>query len=518
MQQVTKQTFAPTRMFDPMLKISLATMAGVLFAAFWFLVYIGGLLDSFSFLFLLPWIILLTAVLLAPVMYFASRGGQGFDSPLMLCTVSYFIPAFAVGGLSLAVGWSQPYYLDLINDVRTTLQFTILLIIIGYVGLAVGFFLPIGSKAGDLFGKILPEREHTASAYLLPGVILLSIGLLSSTYALIAGVIGFQRVDEVGIFDGLIFLSTLFPAQGSFILWWALFREGRLSTRSWIIVGFLIATAIFTALFAGNRGTLISMGIIVVMAYLLAGRKFTLRSSAITVGLLLLALLAGMIYGTAFRANKGSQSRAGIDEYAGTVGDTLTSIASGKNVENFELGLTSLAQRLDIVSSLAVVVSNHEQLAPYEEGYGLDNNIAKDTTYFFIPRAIWPEKPVASDSRAYSDLYFEYDENSFAITPIGDLLRNFGVPGVFLGMFLLGIALRFIYRSLVEGRTPNLLRSTLYIMLVITISYEGFYGTILPMLFKVGITAMIGLIIVELIATQTERFGRKSVPISRNVR
>jgi hypothetical protein len=167
--------------------------------------------------------------------------------------------------------------------------------------------------------------------------------------------------------------------------------------------------------------------------------------------------------------------------------------------------MANLAERFDGVSSLGVVVSNYEVLAPYEESYGLNNNIWNDTTTFFIPRVVWPEKPVASDPHMFGDLYFNYGDNSFTITPIGDLLRNFGVIGVPLGMFALGLLLRMIYRSLIEGQAVTTWRATLYFMLVVNLSYEGFYGTILPYMFKVGATAVVGIVFVSLLARRLDR-------------
>ena len=75
----------------------------------------------------------------------------------------------------------------------------------------------------------------------------------------------------------------------------------------------------------------------------------------------------------------------------------------------------------------------------------LKNNIINDLLTSLIPRFVWADKPNTSDPRAYSDLYFDYGENSFAITPFGDLLRNFGVIGIPLGMLIIGIYLRIIY-------------------------------------------------------------------------
>ena len=112
--------------------------------------------------------------------------------------------------------------------------------------------------------------------------------------------------------------------------------------------------------------------------------------------------------------------------------------------------------------------------------------------------------PVASDPRRFSDLYFNFNGSSFAITPIGDLLRNFGIIGVPIGMAILGLVLRLIYSSLVEGQPPVVWRLNLYFMLLSSVSYEAFYGTIIPDLFKVGFIAVIGILLVNLIAKKID--------------
>jgi hypothetical protein len=129
---------------------------------------------------------------------------------------------------------------------------------------------------------------------------------------------------------------------------------------------------------------------------------------------------------------------------------------------------------------------------------------------FAIPRVIWAEKPVASEPRKYSELYFDYGDNSFTITPMGDLLRNFGWEGIPLGMFILGILLRIIYSALVENQPFSLWRITLYFMLLTSVSYESFYGGILPFLVKVGTVSVVGLLIVNFF---TKKNGRNNVKI-----
>jgi hypothetical protein len=159
-----------------------------------------------------------------------------------------------------------------------------------------------------------------------------------------------------------------------------------------------------------------------------------------------------------------------------------------------------LTERIDSVSPLAVVVSNYEALAPYEEVWGINDNIYVDTVTFFIPRVAWPDKPVSIEPSKYGDLYFNFSENSFTITPMGDLLRNFGPFGVPIGMFVLGLIIRTLYASLVEDHGFSYWRVTLFYMMFSNISFEGTYGLIIPILFKIGIASFVGLVIVRFFA------------------
>jgi hypothetical protein len=145
---------------------------------------------------------------------------------------------------------------------------------------------------------------------------------------------------------------------------------------------------------------------------------------------------------------------------------------------------------------LAVVVSNYETLANYEAGYGLDNNIWKDSLSFLVPRFLWQDKPVATDPYKYGDLYFNYGENAFTLTPMGDLLRNFGPWGVPIGMIFLGFVIRILYASLIENQEFSFWRATIFYMLLTGISYEGSFGLIIPYDIKIALVSLLGLFIV----------------------
>ncbi len=456
--------------------------------------------ESYPYIYLLPWAAGLAVLLTIPSLILYYRGKFTFADPLIFATWSYFFPGFVIGGVFFAGGWSQPVFLALIQDFSYTMPLTFTLVGVGFASMAVGYFLPIGSKLGTTVAKRLPQADYPLDSYIAPGVLLLSLGVLNTIIAFAIGLFGFQRSIEINSYDGLVFLTTLFWMQASFLLWYIIFRQRRLRFIFIPVLAMLVTTAVTKSIFAGNRGTIIQIFTTVVLAFILSGRRF--GGKQLTVASLILAglLFIGMIYGTTFRMVKGGEEQLGAGQYVENVFETFDHLGRSDMNQSMEFGFESIAGRVDAVSMLAVVVSSYEQLQPYEEAYGLDNNIFIESTTFFIPRIIWSDKPTVSDARRYSDLYFNWGESSFIITPIGDLLRNFGMIGVPIGMLILGIVLRFIYSSLVEGQKPSIWRYTLYFMLLTSISYEGFYATIIPNMFKIGVVAVAGMVIVVLIA------------------
>ena len=479
-----------------------------------FLVGVGSeSISGYLFLFVLPWVMGLGVLMAIPAAILYYKGKFSLANPVIYSTWSYLFPAFVLGGFFFSVGWSQPFFISFIQDAYYNLPLTVIVIALGFTGLAVGYFLPIGRRLGDWVNKFLPESNYDPSKYIVPGVGLLILGVMNTILAFALGVFGYQKADEINSYDALIYFTTLFWLEASFLLWAVLFQRKRFTIANVIVVALLIITALSKALFAGNRGSLVQAFQVVVLAYILSGRKLGIKQGAIAGFILVILLTFGMVYGTTFRSVKGGESKQSMDEYAENVSRTLDKIGNSDVSQTLETGFSSLTERVDVLSTLAVVVSNYEQLAPYEEAYNLDNNIWKDMAASLVPRVIWKEKPISSDARQFSDLYFNFGETSFAITPFGDLLRNFGMWGVFLGMLVLGIFLRFFYRALIEDQPRSLWRSTLYFMLLTSVSYEAFYGLLIPNFVKVGFIAVVGLLFVTLFLNK--RPGLKARPLSQ---
>jgi hypothetical protein len=486
---------------DTALLFPLAIIAAVIFIGGLSLIYLtDDTSNPFSEMYLMPWVLLLGVTIAIPNVYLIYKGKFHLFHPLCFAAWSYFIPGFFIGGLLLASNLSQPFYLAFVEDEQYNLPLTLVYIAVGYAGLSAGFFLPFAKSAGGRIRNLLPKWEWEAKRLLLPALLLLAIGWANNIIAFTFGILGYQKVEEIGQFDGLIFLLTLLWIQASFVLWLSIFKTKQLNFNHYIIIALLLTTSLAKAAFQGNRGSLVSIFFMVACAFTFSVKKLELKHRVYGAVILSLLIVVGMIYGTTFRSVKGTEAQISTEAYVGNILTTFDKLGEQDLTQNLGDGFAALAERLEAVSSLAVVVANYEKLEPYEESYGLKDNIWNDSLYFFIPRPLWKEKPVGSSPRDFSALYFNFGDNSFIITPMGDLLRNFGTVGILIGMMLLGFVLSVIYNSLIENQEFSYWRITLYYVLLTTVSYEGFYGILFPNMIRYGLIAVVGIIFINFFA------------------
>ena len=208
--------------------------------------------------YLLPWTFLTGAVVSSPAVFLLYKGKFDPFHPLVFPAWSYFLPAFFVGGILLSLGLVEPYYLAYVEDPKYNLPLTFVYIIVGYLGLILGFSLPIGRRVGEIISGWLPAWNWQNEKMPTPGMILLGLGLANTILAFTLGILGFQRVDERGIFDGIIFLLSLFFAQASLMLWIYIFRNNKIGFVQIIILATLLLTSLGRSVFQGNRGIFVN--------------------------------------------------------------------------------------------------------------------------------------------------------------------------------------------------------------------------------------------------------------------
>lgn len=450
--------------------------------------------------YLIPWVLACGVVFAAPLLYLKKRGEFTIIHPIVFPVLIYFFPIFFIGGWSLVFGLSNFYYLSYVNNPEWDFPMAFLYVILGFLGLSGGFFTPRGKKIGRYLSTWMPSWDLKPNEIVVTSVVFLFGGLYLMIIALEVGQFGYQGSDlVVGSTGSLSFFLALIAPTSTFLLWIAFFKIKGWGPIRFAIISIELCTAFFMLMVAGSKSILLMSVISFVAAMMLVERKVSTRRW-IVLGLVgFLALFLGVLYGNTFRNIKGNNERISVDRYLGIAGDSFTQMGQRELSAQFEESFYQMAERLEIASSLAVVVSNYEALAVYEEGYGLDNNIWRYTWTALIPRFIWNDKPTIADNYSYNELYFGYGGFGLAITAMGDLLRNFGPIGVPVGMFVLGFFLRIFYATLIEGVPFSAWKGTLYFNVLTYISYDSFYGQILPTVIRVGVVVMIQLILMRLL-------------------
>src|SRR5262249_52993196 len=146
------------------------------------------------------------AVIAAPSIYYFYKGQFDPFHPLIFPAWSYFFPGFFIGGLVVASGLSQPYFMAYVQDESYNLPLTFVYIMLCYGGLTLGFAIPYARQFGSWLGNLLPEWQMSTDRIAIPGLLLLAIGLGNTILAFAQGLLGFQKVQEIGTYDGILFL------------------------------------------------------------------------------------------------------------------------------------------------------------------------------------------------------------------------------------------------------------------------------------------------------------------------
>ena len=180
---------------------------------------------------------------------------------------------------------------------------------------------------------------------------------------------------------------------------------------------------------------------------------------------------------------------------------TLDSVYQQSVRDNILFGWQRVLERINGLTSLTVIIANADRLKGAEIALGIHGNILRDLFTSFIPRILWPSKPIVGGAEIIGNLYFHTKYTSPAVTYIGDLFRNFGVWGVFPGMVLIGIILRMIYRWLIEERHLVPMRVGIFMLLGFAVNYEGMYSSFLPSLIRRMFVVVIAVLFIAFLSS-----------------
>lgn len=174
-----------------------------------------------------------------------------------------------------------------------------------------------------------------------------------------------------------------------------------------------------------------------------------------------------------------------------------------------ENALKTVARRLAIVNSTAVVIRECGSRVEYARGSTLWLGVLSA----FIPRILWPDKPMITIGIQFSRTFHVTSFGNFSATSpsqAGELWWNFNIVGVIVGMFLIGVWLRVLYLRFGANRGSDPFRLAIYVtLLYMTLMVtDGYLAGLEALIIKQG-AILLGL---EKLFLLSGSFGRGATP------
>jgi hypothetical protein len=196
----------------------------------------------------------------------------------------------------------------------------------------------------------------------------------------------------------------------------------------------------FWGLLSGMKSTLLQNFVLVAIVSSLAERK--LKKGWVIAAFLGLVLMYP--FSMRYRDLVRGRSREGMD-LSGAA--QISSLAFDEATRDDSTpvgwlgsGASATLSRLNLLQSFALVMS----LGPRADLLKGDERWWMLPVYPFVPRFLWPTKPILDKARRFSVALGYGDQTSTALTYPGDLLLEYGLPGLLVGMLLFGLVAQWL--------------------------------------------------------------------------
>jgi len=401
--------------------------------------------------------------------------------PLNYASWIFFLPEFVVPGVIFALTSLDSEMSGLLNDRDAEASVAMACALLGFCGLALGY-----SRRWFRIRTTPSQFELPAASLRTLSLTLLVLGTISQVAAFSLGVLDYSFSVDIAVLVATYSLFAQFTLAAHAIIWFAIFN----GEHGWRFLGVLsIACWLFEAAISASRAAFLWPVLLLLATYQYAKPNIPVRRIALRFSVpIVVALILGLAFGTIYRRvkveNVGREATLASADLSVILKATYTELSFMSAKEIASLSTEVFLSRLDAVSNLAVILRDRDKNLAAERSAGITNNILRDAFAGFIPRVLWPTKPAAGNAEEIGYVYFGSAQTSPTITYMGDLYRNFGRVGVFLGMFILGLFLRGVYASLIEGHTLTPLRVASFLFLMRAVNYESPISPLFPILLR----------------------------------
>jgi oligosaccharide repeat unit polymerase len=128
-----------------------------------------------------------------------------------------------------------------------------------------------------------------------------------------------------------------------------------------------------------------------------------------------------------------------------------------------------------------------------------------------VPRTLWKDKPIISVGQIIGPIVFQHDLNVTGVPPgfVAELYWNGGIMAIVVGMFFLGVWLKFIYISFGKRASQNMNALLIYVFLVFPFSFLLLGGDFSRSMVD-AIRSMVTLIVILILVSTRNRHTEHS--------
>ncbi|MCP3978810.1 MAG: hypothetical protein GY716_05700 [bacterium] len=268
----------------------------------------------------------------------------------------------------------------------------------------------------------------------------------------------------VGLESSLAQLHPLF--NFAWALACMLMLSGRASPKQrrffWLVM--LPATALLFVMQVSDKSLMMTFGGIPIIALWYARHRIPWAT------LLTLLLILIFVVFPFFNTYREIDPRLGAKQRITMTADVIKQWDGEKYLDR-SIGLFQF--RMALITSVAVIVRDCGRWVPYQRGEKLFLNVMAT----FIPRFIWPNKPVERTAREFGEtfrvVHILDKRTNPSVTVPGELYWNFHLPGIIVGMALWGLAMRLLYRRYGEAEALDPVRRAVHILVLIQFGHFG---------------------------------------------
>ena len=401
--------------------------------------------------------VLLVAICLVPITLWYARGGQVLPMFELIC-LSYglqFGSAIYTQPNHLII-LSVPVYLAWDSILRA-----LLLTILGVVSLIVGYYAAksklISERLPQIDLPLHPERR----TYFLVGAFAVGAGIMFLQVLAIAP-------SGSGPLGSIMRLLANQLNIVIILLAYQVYGDSKKHLSRIVSLYVCVAIAVLLGLATGFlEGALVPLLILLIVRWHVV-RKVPWRilfASALLFLLLNPVKSAYRVQAWYGESNLGLVDR--ITLWFDLSGEAVSDIVTGDQLGEMENLARQALARFDLIHKFAYVQDITPAFVPYYEGSTYEYLL-----FGWIPRFLWPDKPVASDVNSRLDVDYgllEQEQTTRATIAIGQLpeaYANFGPPGIIVVLLLQGISFAML-DTILNGKRSDGGRA-IYLAVMIT--------------------------------------------------